>query len=681
MTIESHQTRIEFDFSTETETLRAAPSSRAAIALGALSLTVSRWNAAEDITIALHTPCSPNGARLSLHVDDDQPIGQFLAGIDALLAKARRTGRTPSEPDSADIVITSDDNEICCGDIDFTGQQPDEPAGFIDDARAAVGDLTTLYGPLGQVRCIAEHRRTAVENLTGAAVPARSLDEMFREQVIRRPRHIAVRDATASLSYQELAAEAERYAQLLGRAGVRHGSTVVIAINRSVAEIVALLAVVRLGAAYVGFDTDAPPARACRIIATLKPAAAVVDLASSQHPALEGLPQVQVWAPGPSPEEIPPPPRIPIDPTDVAYVAFTSGSTGDPKGVIVTHQAVCRLALTTELQMRPEDRVMRMAPLAFDASTFEIWITLLCGATLEVLPVQTLSPRNIDKFFSRQAISVAGLPATLFRLIATSRPAAFEGLRWIVTGGEVVPHESVAQMLADHPQLTITNGYGPTENALFTTSYSVGDCSEVDGPLPIGRPIAGTQVFVLDRNARLLPPGAIGELYAAGMGLANGYLNNPTETAQRFGCFSADTPQRLYRTGDLVRLDPLGRLQYLGRTDKQVKLNGHRIETDEVAAALLRHPSVRDAVVFAAHRTARTVQLAAAILPHPSYECDPKMLRYYILQTIPNYMVPSLWVFVDQFPLTRNGKLDETYLLSAARPATHAPQRLFLENA
>ncbi|WP_459972716.1 amino acid adenylation domain-containing protein [Mycobacterium sp. MUNTM1] len=679
MTIEP-DTRIEFDFSTDTDTLRVAPFTRSTINLAALSLTVSRWNAAEDITVALHTPCSDLDARLLLHIDDKQPVGQFLAHIDALLAEARLAGRTPTEPDSADIIITSNDNDICRGSIDFAGQQPNMPAGFVDDARAAVVDLTTLDGPLEQVRCIAEHRRAAVENLTGATVPARSIDEMFGEQVVRRPHQVAVRDATISLTYQELAAEADRYAQLLGRAGVRHGSTVVIAINRSVAEIVALLAVIRLGAAYVGFDTDAPPARACRIIGTLKPAAAVVDLASSEHPAFQGLPQVRAWHPGQGPEKVLPP-QTSNDPTDVAYIAFTSGSTGDPKGVIVTHQAVCRLALTRELQMRPDDRVMRMAPLAFDASTFEIWITLLCGAVLEVLPVQTLSPRNLDKFFSHQKISIAGLPASLFRLIATSRPAAFEGLRWIVTGGEVVPHESVAQVLAQHPHLTITNGYGPTENALFTTSYSVGDVSEVDGPLPIGRPIAGTQVFVLDRNARLLPPGAIGELYAAGMGLANGYLNNTMETAERFGCFSADTPQRLYRTGDLVRLDPLGRLQYLGRTDKQVKLNGHRIETDEVAAALLRHPSVLDAVVIAAPRPARTVQLVAAILPHSSHEADPKALRRYILQVLPNYMVPSLWVFVDQFPLTRNGKLDETYLFNAARPVTHAPQRLFLENA
>jgi non-ribosomal peptide synthetase component F len=307
-----------------------------------------------------------------------------------------------------------------------------------------------------------------------------------------------------------------------------------------------------------------------------------------------------------------------------------------------------------------------MAPLAFDASTFEIWVTLLTGATLEVFPAKLPSIGTLDAFFAERRISVAWLTASLFRLVAKSRPKALAGLRWILTGGEVVSHESAARMLELHSGLVITNGYGPTENTTFTTTHTVRASAEIDGPLPIGRPIAGTRVYILDRNARLVPPGAVGELYAAGLGVANGYLGDEAETRSRFGHFSPDVDERLYRTGDLVRLDPYGRVLFLGRVDKQIKLDGHRIETEEISATLARHPHVRDAVIVIARRENRGSQLVAAVA---GPDADPRSLRTYLSQLLPSYMMPALWVMVDEIPLTRNGKVDAEVLIESALPA------------
>jgi amino acid adenylation domain-containing protein len=508
-------------------------------------------------------------------------------------------------------------------------------------------------------------RRPAGSALAGADVPAADIGTLFLDQVRRRPRQVAVRDAGAELTYEQLARAADQHAGALWRAGVRPGDTVLVAARRSVGEVVALLAIIRLGAAYAGFDDDAPPARAAKILGRLAPAAAVVDAATIDHPALRELTRVGAWRSGPHAGTYGP--LGPADPRRAAYVAFTSGSTGEPKGVVVPHQAVTRLALTADLRMHPGDRVLRMAPLAFDASTYEIWVALLSGATLEVFPDRLPSIGKLAPFLAERGVTVAWLPASLFRLIAGSRPEALGGLRQLVTGGEVVPHEAAACMLDAHPGLVITNGYGPTENTTFTTTHTVRDSAEIAGPLPIGRPIAGTRVFVLDRHARLVPPGAVGELYAAGLGVAGGYLGDEAATSSRFGHFSPDVDERLYRTGDLVRLDPEGRLLFLGRADKQVKLDGHRIETEEISATLARHPGVRDAAVVAARRADGGTRLVAAVVLRPGAGADPRSLRAFLSRHLPSYMIPARWAVLDEIPLTRNGKVDEQALIESTR--------------
>jgi acyl-coenzyme A synthetase/AMP-(fatty) acid ligase len=196
--------------------------------------------------------------------------------------------------------------------------------------------------------------------------------------------------------------------------------------------------------------------------------------------------------------------------------------------------------------------------------------------------------------------------------------------------------------------------------------------AEINGPLPIGRPIAGTKVFVLDRNARLVPPGAVGELYAAGSGVAAGYFDNEPETNRRFGYFCPDVDERLYRTGDLVRLDPHGNVLFLGRVDKQIKLNGHRIELEEISTTLARHPDVRDAVIIVARQAGRETKLVAAVAAQSGADADPRSLREYLSQLLPSYAIPSLWVVVDEIPITRNGKVAEQILIGSAMPIARA---------
>jgi amino acid adenylation domain-containing protein len=572
-------------------------------------------------------------------------------------------------------LIFSENGSSLAGYAEFASSlwTTEEAAGFVADFLAAAEELAgAAPGTLLQeIRCLSPDRRRvlAAINQTGRHVPATSLDELFRETASRWPSAVAVRDEEAELTYAELAQAAARQAQLLREAGVLPGDTVLIGLERSIAEIVAVLGTVWAGAAYAGIDPGHPPSHIARLVEKARPSAALLAASDADRILSPDLPVVETWQQGwaPATGDLPMPAA---SPGRLAYVAFTSGSTGEPKGVAVPHRAVIRLVhRASYLRLGPGERMLRFSPLAFDASTLELWGALLTGTTLEVYPAGLVSPSELGAFLADRAVTIAWLTSGLFRLIVDFAAGSLRGMRQLLTGGDVVPHEHVARALTRNPGLVITNGYGPTENTTFTAVWSVTRPEEADGPLPIGTPVPGTRVYVLDERGRQVPPGAIGELYAGGAGLADGYVGDEAATARCFGYFSPEIPERLYRTGDMVRIDSEGRLRFLGRTDDQVKVRGYRIEPSAISAALAACPGVQDAVVTVTDADSAGKRIMAAVIPVPGATVLPADLRDSLQDHLPSYMVPALWAVVDQVPLTANGKVDRQALAALALPA------------
>ncbi|MGW7820242.1 amino acid adenylation domain-containing protein [Streptomyces puniciscabiei] len=660
------------------ERCKALDVSPSAFLLAAFALTLGRLAGADRLLVGV---VPPSGGLLPVRVDidDDGTPAAFLAAVHDSLAWSLNAEDVPS----FDLAVRFApgepfrDGRLAGHVVHATDLwSPDEAQSFALNCAAAVEQLAAASTDgglaLADVRCISAAGLKALAriNETGRAFPSSSLDELFRAVAARHPDLVAVREAESALTYAELAAAAAEQARLLRAAGVQAGDAVLIPVPRSVAEAVAVLGTLWAGAVYVGVDLAQPDAHTARIVAKAEPTAAIVGADEADRLSRIGIPVVEPWRPDwdLGTEFVPP---APADPDRPAYIAFTSGSTGEPKGVAIPHRGVIRLAHDADyLLLGPGERVLRLSALAFDASTFELWGALLSGATLEVCPPGLLSPGELGEFIEERQVTVAWLTAGLFRLVQEFAPASLGTLRHLLSGGDVVPHEHVARALADHPGLTVTNGYGPTENTTFTTTYSVRHPEDVTGPLPIGTPLPGTRVHVLDRRARLLPPGAVGELYAAGEGLATGYVNDKEETDRCFGRFSPDVPERLYRTGDLVRIDRAGRIHFLGRADHQVKVRGYRIELTAISDALKGCPDVEDTVVTVADGGGGAdKRLLAAVRLTPGTAVTPVELRDRLAERLPSFMVPSLWAVVDRMPVTANGKVDRRALTAAAAPA------------
>jgi acyl-CoA synthetase (AMP-forming)/AMP-acid ligase II len=337
---------------------------------------------------------------------------------------------------------------------------------------------------------------------------------------------------------------------------------------------------------------------------------------------------------------------------------------------MITCRAVVRLAHEPAfLAEGATTRFLRLAPLAFDASTVEIFAPLLAGGTIEVFTARLITASALSRFITDRAVTGLWLSAGLFRLVADFRPDAFRHTTQLLTGGDVVPPAQVVRVLERCPGLRISNGYGPTENTTFTTVHHVDDPAGATGSaVPIGRPIQGGGVLVLDPSGRPVPPGGIGELFAYGDGLAAGYTGMPAETAAAFGDFGHHSGRRLYRTGDLVRWGGDGTLRFLGRRDRQTKIRGFRVEPEHIAAVLREHPQVRDAAVAAVPIGNGDQQLLAGVVAQPGTARAElaDALRNFAASRLPGYAWPALWAIVDEFPVTPNGKLDIAQLVTAA---------------
>ncbi|MFD9690523.1 non-ribosomal peptide synthetase [Kitasatospora sp. NPDC059146] len=462
----------------------------------------------------------------------------------------------------------------------------------------------------------------------------------------------AVRSGATRLSYRELDARAEALAARLRAVGVRRGDRVGVRVDRSAEQVTALLGVLKAGAAYVAVDPQDPPARATALLADAG-ARAVLAGPDLTLTVLTGADASGAALSGPD---------TPPGPEDTAYVAYTSGSTGRPKGVSVPHRAVHRLVVGGDpLAFRPEDVFLAHAPIAFDASTLEVWGALLNGACLVVAPPGPLGPGELTELVREAGVTVLWLTAGLFHQVVDAGLPPLPALRYLVAGGDVLSPAHVDRAAAALPNGVVVNGYGPTENTTFTCCHPVRE--PLDGrPVPIGRPIGGTRVHVLDERLRPVPVGGTGTLFAAGPGLAHGYLGRPDLTAERFlpDPFAAEPGARMYDTGDRVRQAPDGTLAFLGRTDTQVKLRGFRVELGEVEAAVSAHPDVRSAVVVLQQRADGDRRLAAFY--QGEVELLSAELRAGLAAELPRHLVPSTFTWLEALPLTPNGKVDRTAL-------------------
>ncbi|MER6178841.1 amino acid adenylation domain-containing protein, partial [Streptosporangium sp. NPDC001681] len=512
-------------------------------------------------------------------------------------------------------------------------------------------------------------RALARWNDTGRPEGERRVHELVAAQAARTPGAVAVSCGTGTLSYAELEERARRLAHRLVRGGAGPGSRVAVCLERSANLVVALLAVLKSGAAYVPIDPSYPEERVRFMLADSGAPVLVTSRSLADRlPAPETVVRVDDDGPGewPAPSEHLPAEPVPTGMEDLAYVIYTSGSTGRPKGVMVTHRGLANYLswAGNAYPLTGRRGSLLHSSAGFDLTVTALFLPLLCGKDV------TLLPEGADVDDLRTALTAGDdyslvklTPSHMSALLEVTPPGRRLHARTLVVGGEALPWPLAAAWWRDNPGAEVFNEYGPTETVVgsVAASYRVAshEGRSTTGQVPIGRPVWNTRAHVLDEGMRALPPGAVGELYIGGAGVARGYAGRPGLTAERFVPDPFGDGERLYRTGDLVRRSPDGTLEYLGRADEQVKVRGHRIEPGEVEAALLGHPGVAAAAVSVRGKGA-DAQLAGYVVWHPG---APRTgLRDHLGKLLPPFMVPTALIAVDAIPLTFNGKADHAAL-------------------
>ncbi|MEH2332067.1 non-ribosomal peptide synthetase [Nostoc sp.] len=497
------------------------------------------------------------------------------------------------------------------------------------------------------------------------------IHQLFEAQVEKTPDAVALVFNNQYFTYRDLNSRANQLAKHLQSLGVSAETLVGICIERSLEMIVALLAILKAGGAYVPLDPGYPQERLAFMLSDTQ-----VSILLTQKELVAKLPTHTAFVicldadwntiALNKKENL----STSITADNLAYVMYTSGSTGTPKGVSVIHRGVVRLVKETNYaHLTAEEVILQLAPISFDASTFEIWGCLINGGRLVIYPPHTPSLEELGQIIQQYQVTTLWLTAGLFHLIVDEKIDALKSLRQLLAGGDVLSVTHVQKFLQTVENCQLINGYGPTENTTFTCCHLITAPLQPDVSIPIGRPIANTQVYILDNNLQSVSIGEAGELYIGGDGLARGYLNRPDLTAEKFisHSFDSNLATRLYKTGDLARYLPDGNIEFLGRIDNQVKIRGFRIELGEIEREIAQHPDVREIVVLARQDEAGEKQLTAYIVPHYNSKYTHNKLRGFLQQRLPNYMVPSAFVMLESLPLTANGKVDRHKLPAPSR--------------
>jgi amino acid adenylation domain-containing protein len=510
-----------------------------------------------------------------------------------------------------------------------------------------------------------ERTRLLVDwNDTETSYPRESaIHELFEAQAEARPDAIAVDFEDQQITYDELNRKANQLAHYLASQGAGPEAIVGVCLDRSVELVTALIAVLKAGSAYAPLDSQYPQPRLSFMVEDTR-AEILITSGSLRHrfagtnSRIVCIDEEQKAISARSETN----PNFPVTADRLAYVIYTSGSTGTPKGAAVIHRNVVRLVRNTNyVSFQPEEVFLQFAPASFDASTFEIWGSLLNGARLVVMPPQTPSLEELGAALRQHEVMTLWLTAGLFHQMVEQRLDDLAGVTQLLAGGDVLSAPHVKKALAGRAGARLINGYGPTEATTFTCCHVMQSGEQISTSVPIGKPIANTTAYVLDAESEPSSTGVIGELYAGGAGIGRGYLNAPDLTAEKFGPdpFSGDAGARLYRTGDRVRYGESGVIEFCGRRDDQVKIRGFRIETGEIEAVLNEHPLVSDSAVIAKAEANGDKRLVAYIA---AKDVSANDLRGWLRTRLPEYMMPSMFAILDSLPLTPNGKIDRRAL-------------------
>lgn len=509
-------------------------------------------------------------------------------------------------------------------------------------------------------------------NATARQYPARNIAELFAIEAHRRPNAAAVVFGAERVRYAELNRRANRLARHLRALEVVPDTPVGLCLERSIEMIVALLGILKAGGAYVALDPAYRPERLALMLEN-----AGVPLLLTEQRLRDRLPNYAGAFVDLERDRA----QIDLQSEDdfisgagldhLAYISYTSGSTGIPKGVAIPHRGVVRLVKAGGFAEMDEDETfLQMAPVGFDASTFEIWGALLNGGCLAVMPPQTPSLEELGEELRRNSVTTLWLTAGLFHLMVDERLEDLRGLRQLLAGGDVLSPSHVRRAVEALPNCKIINGYGPTENTTFTCCHTIDREFAGDSPVPLGRPIGNTTVHILDEAMAPAPIGIPGELFIGGDGLARGYWRQPELTAAKFVAdpFSKIPGARLYRSGDLARWRADGVVEFIGRADEQVKVSGYRIELGEIETALRRHEAVRDAAVITRERPNGSKEFAAYVIPAGNADPPAGELRAFLRRTLPDAAIPVEYISTAALPLTGNGKVDRRALSEVSQP-------------
>ncbi|MGN6554325.1 MAG: non-ribosomal peptide synthetase, partial [Verrucomicrobiota bacterium] len=571
-----------------------------------------------------------------------------------------------------------------------------EPAAiqrFLQQFRLVVDSIVADPArPISELPLLSDAERQLVlldwNQTTTAYERNHGIHELFESQAAKTPGAIALISQQRRITYGELNRRANQLARRLKQLGIRSETLVGVALDRSPEMIISLLAILKAGGAYLPLDSSHPRERLEFLLQDTAAPLVITDSRSGWE-ANASVKTICLDQERDLERESGDNLERDSSAANLAYVMFTSGSTGLAKGAAIPHRAVIRLVRHTNyITFSASDVFLHVAPLAFDASTFEIWGALLNGARLVLFPPEIPSLEELGRTIETHQITTLWLTAGLFHQMVDEQLPSLKSVRQLLAGGDVLSVPHVLKVIRELPNCRLINGYGPTENTTFTCCYPVPADWRGGKSVPIGKPISNTRVYVLDQYLSPVPVGVPGELFIGGDGLAREYVNRPELNREKFITRPEDD-ERLYRTGDRVRWRPDGNLEFLGRNDRQAKIRGFRVEPGEIESVLMQHPSVREAAVVAREIPAQGTQLVAHVAMQPGCSFDAASLQQFLRSKLPVYMIPSCLMEARTLPLTANGKLDYRALpspdftsntaLEASQPPRNSTEELLLK--